>query len=249
LVVNDDGPESLALRILVETLKDRFDVRISVPSRQRSGTGHGFSFLAPLGVVSTRLWDVDTFLVDGFPADAVKFAVCQEGYRPDIVLAGINPGENAGVCAPYSGTVACAREAALFGIPAVALSSMGMDDAHFHAIARWTVRLLESGLPTTPQGVFWNVNFPLVHPRKWGDTKICAGATAMFRDRYLPKGPGLWQLEGTKDHSAIAEGSDDHWLAKGHPAMVPQVADATCHELLARLDWVPPTGAFETGEP
>lgn len=248
LVVNDDGPESLALAPLVEALRDLHEVFVSVPSLQRSGTGHGFSFLQPLEVRSTTVAGVPGLLVAGLPADAVKFAICGGApWVPDVVLAGINPGENAGVCAPYSGTVACAREAALFGIPAVALSSMGMDMAHYHAIADWACRLLESGLPPHRRGVFWNVNFPLAHPDCWGEVKICHGSTSMFRDVYRPVGTGAWQLEGSKDPTAIEAGSDDEWLSKGHPSMVAHRADPTDHEFLRGLDWIPPR-SIRTGE-
>lgn len=241
LVANDDGPSSPALKILVEALAPRFQVAVAVPSEQRSGTGHGFTFCQPLAVEATQLWGVPALLVGGLPSDAVKFAVCQGlPWRPDIVVAGINPGENAGVCAPYSGTAACAREAALWGIPAVALSSLGMDDAHYQAIASWAVRLLGSGLPPTPSGTFWNVNFPHHHPRDWGEVKVCRGSNSMFKDHYRPVADGTWQLEGRKPHGEFEPDTDDFWLESGHPAMVPHRADPTDFELLARMDWNPP---------
>ncbi|HXP90534.1 MAG TPA: 5'/3'-nucleotidase SurE [Fibrobacteria bacterium] len=248
LVVNDDGPDSPALKPLVFALRDLFEVSISVPSSQRSGTGHGFTFLSPVSVRRTELFGVPALLTGGLPSDAVKFAVCTGFPRPDVVLAGINPGENAGVCAPYSGTVACAREAALWGLPAVALSSLGLDDAHYAAIADWAARLLGSGLPPTPPGTFWNVNFPSHPPGEWGDVRLCPGSNAMFRDRYLDQGDGYWQLEGRKDPERVEPGSDDDWLRRGHPAMVPQRADATDHDFLERLDWVPPS-SIQTGAP
>ena len=62
----------------------------------------------------------------------------------------------------------------------------------------------------------------------------------MFQDRYLDQGAGSWQLEGTKDLGAMEPDSDDDWLRRGHPAMVPHRADATDHELLARTEWFPP---------
>jgi 5'-nucleotidase len=248
LVVNDDGPDSPALKPLVVALRDQFEVSVSVPSSQRSGTGHGFTFLSPILVSRTELFGVPAILVGGLPSDAVKYAVCTGFPRPDVVLAGINPGENAGVCAPYSGTVACAREAALWGLPAVALSSLGLDPDHYCAIASWAARLLRSGLPPTPPGTFWNVNFPYHPPPPWGEVGICPGSNAMFRDRYLDRGDGYWQLEGSKDPGRIEPGSDDDWLRRGHPAMVPQRADATEHDLLERLDWVPPS-SIQTGAP
>ena len=244
LVANDDGPDSPALKALVEALLPHFQLAIAVPSRQRSGTGHGFTLTESLPVEATTLWGAPAFLVGGLPSDAVKFAICQGlAWKPDIVVAGINPGENSGVCAPYSGTVACAREAALWGIPALALSTLGMDEVHYQAIAAWTVRLLEQGLPATPHGTFWNVNFPHHHPRVWGDVKLCRGSTAMFSDIYRSVSDGVWQLEGHKPHGQFAADTDDHWLELGNPAMVPHRADSTDDELLARLDWNPPASA------
>jgi 5'-nucleotidase len=245
LVANDDGPDSPALQILVQALVPHFQVAIAVPSQQRSGTGHGFTFSEPLRVERTQLWGAPALLVSGLPSDAVKFAIC-EGleWRPDLVVAGINPGENAGVCAPYSGTTACAREAALWGLPAMALSSLGMDDAHYRAIASWVVRTMGSGLPPLPTGTFWNVNFPHQQPETWGEVKICRGSTSMFRDHYRPVAEGLWQLEGRKPHGEFESETDDFWLEKGHPAMVPHRADPTDFELLARVDWLPAAPHF-----
>jgi len=238
LVANDDGLDSPALHALVEALVDIHDVLVSVPARQASGTGHGFTFTRPIGVERTRLHGADVLVVDGFPSDAVKYAVCTNE-RPDVVLAGINPGENAGVCAPYSGTVACAREGALWGIPSFALSSMGMTATHYEAIAAWVLRLLESP-PPCPAGTFWNINFPAHMPRQWGAPQVCAGSRAMFRDVYLPVGEGMWKLEGFKPPEDVAPDTDDDWLRRGHPTLVPHRADATDLELLNRVAWLPP---------
>ncbi|MCB9496834.1 MAG: hypothetical protein H6686_08130 [Fibrobacteria bacterium] len=239
LVSNDDGLDSPALHALVESLVRNHDVTVAVPSRQCSGTGHGFTFTRPIEVRETELHGATVLVVDGFPADAVKYAICTRE-KPDVVLAGINPGENAGVCAPYSGTVACAREAALWGLPAFALSTLGMQDGHYRAIARWVTHLLLDP-PPTPLGTFWNINFPSHAPASWGTPRLCAGASAMFRDEYKPAADGFWQLEGFKPPEAIAPDSDDDWLRRGHPTMVPHRVDATDHDLLNRVAWKPPT--------
>jgi 5'/3'-nucleotidase SurE len=181
LVANDDGLDSAALQCLVAALAPVHDVLVSVPARQASGTGHGFTFTRPIVVTETVLHGAKVLVVDGFPSDAVKYAVCTEP-RPDIILAGINPGENAGVCAPYSGTVACAREGALWGIPSFALSSHGMTSAHYEAIASWALALL-GNLPPCPPGIFWNINFPGQAPSTWGAAKVCAASQALLDER------------------------------------------------------------------
>ena len=237
LVANDDGLDSPALHALVKALVPLHEVLVTVPSRQCSGTGHGFTFTRPLHVAETTLYGTPTLIVDGLPSDAVKYAVCTRP-RPDLILAGINPGENAGVCAPYSGTVACAREGSLWGIPSYALSTLGMTIAHYEAIALWVLRMLIAP-PPCPAGIFWNVNFPAQNPEQWGEAKVCAGAQAMFRDVYKPVGDGLWQLEGYKPADAIATNSDDDWLRRGHPALTPHRADSTDLELVNRVAWLP----------
>lgn len=239
LVANDDGLESTALHALVARLTPVHDVLVSVPARQASGTGHGFTFTRPISVTTSALHGAKVLLVDGFPSDAVKYAVCTEP-RPDLILAGINPGENAGVCAPYSGTVACAREGALWGIPSFALSSHGMSQAHYEAIAEWALALVQAP-PPCPPGIFWNINFPGHPPSQWGAPKVCSASRAMFRDVYRPVGVGSWQLEGYKPPEDIEPASDDDWLRQGHPAMVPHRADSTDVEFLNRVAYAPPS--------
>lgn len=239
LVANDDGLDSPALHTLVEALSPVYAVTVAVPARQCSGTGHGFTFSRPVDVVRNELHGAEVYVVDGFPSDAVKFAVCTLE-RPDVILAGINPGENAGVCAPYSGTVACAREGAMWGIPSFAISTLGMTPEHYAAISRWVLRLLEAP-PPCPAGTFWNVNFPEHHPSQWGAPRICQGSRAMFRDTYRRVGDGRWQLEGHKPHEEFESDSDDSWLRRGHPALVPHRTDSTDHDLLNRVAWMPPS--------
>lgn len=243
LVANDDGFDSPALHALVRALVPVHDVVVAVPARQCSGTGHGFTFARPIGVTYATLHGAKVYVIDGLPSDAVKYAVCTL-QRPDVVLAGINPGENAGVCAPYSGTVACAREGALWGIPAFALSTLGMTSDHYEAISRWVLRLLDNP-PPCPSGIFWNVNFPEHHPSDWGEPRICSGSQAMFHDLYRSVGEGRWQLEGHKPHEAITAESDDGWLRRGHPSLVPHRADSTDHDLLNRVVWTPPTALVQ----
>lgn len=247
LVANDDGPESPALHALVASLSAVHEVGVAIPAGQRSGTGHGFTFVRPFRVERSSIAGAPALLVDALPADAVKYALCELPFgRPDLVLSGINPGENAGLSAPYSGTVACAREAALWGFPALALSSAGMSEAHWRAIADWTVRLLAGPLPPTPRGVFWNVNFPEADPGRWKEPRVCAGGLAMFRDAYRRQDDGLLQLAGVKLPSDLVPGTDDDWLHRGHPVLVPHRVDSTAHELLAECRWTPPAVPQET---
>ena len=244
LIANDDGVKSPALWILVDALRAHHEIVVATPAHEQSGTGHAFTFQHAIHVAQQSRDGLPVYVVDGFPSDCVKYAICHVGLANfDLVLSGINPGDNAGVCESYSGTLACAREAALFGLPAIALSSLGTTPAHFQAIAAWAAKLLECPLPPFPRGAFWNVNFPAMPPLEWQELKICRASSAMFLDRYQETTPGTWQLIGNKNPVGIEPGTDDAWLALGHPALVPLRIDSTHHELAERLESTFPAAA------
>ena len=121
LLTNDDGPHAEGLREFAAALGELGEVTVVVPERQRSGVGHSMCISDVLRVVKSG---DGMYLASGFPADCVKYAQNRlfDG-RPDLVVSGINRGENTGVSVFYAGTVAGAREGALNGITSVAVSA------------------------------------------------------------------------------------------------------------------------------
>ncbi len=124
LVSNDDGYSAEGIATLVDGLKTLPNVEISVvaPLDQRSGTG-GKSTDGELAVTKVKL--ADGFAgqaVDGFPADTIRVAVDDQGMKPDVVISGINLGQNLGPLVDFSGTVGAARAAVARKIPALATS-------------------------------------------------------------------------------------------------------------------------------
>src|SRR5476649_1758621 len=120
LVTNDDGYRSEGIHALARALRDIGEVTIVAPVQEASAVGHGLTLRHPLRLESM---DERVFAVDGTPADCVNIAVAQI-YKgmPDLVVSGINKGWNLGDDITYSGTVAGALEAALLGIPSIAVS-------------------------------------------------------------------------------------------------------------------------------
>src|SRR3954454_18026122 len=120
LVTNDDGYRSEGIHALAEALRDLGEVIIVAPVAEASAIGHALTLRRPLRLESI---DERVFAVDGTPTDCVNIAVTHvfKGL-PDLVVSGINKGWNLGDDVTYSGTVAGALEAALLGIPAVAVS-------------------------------------------------------------------------------------------------------------------------------
>jgi 5'-nucleotidase len=162
LLTNDDGIQSRGLWALYHVLKPNHQLAVVAPERERSAVGHGITLHKPLRAVQVEVDGNIGWAVAGTPADCVKLSMLELlDRRPDMVISGINPGANVGVNLNYSGTVAAAKEAAIYGIPALAVSTQSHENPCFEGAARFVSRLVSqvqnNGLP---RGVFLNVNFP-----------------------------------------------------------------------------------------
>src|SRR5215218_9564961 len=123
LVTNDDGVRSDGIHVLAAALRRVGEVIIVAPNVEASAIGHALTLRRPLRMERVA---TDVYEVDGTPTDCVNIAVTQIfGGHVDFVVSGINKGYNIGDDITYSGTVAGAMEAALLGIPAVAVSLQG----------------------------------------------------------------------------------------------------------------------------
>ena len=163
LISNDDGIFAKGLYVLANELRKHFDIVIVAPDRQRSGTGIGLTLHRAIGVEEVALFeDVRAWKTSGKPADCVKLGLSTLlGYKPDMVVSGINQGSNSGRNAIYSGTVGAAMDAALRGIPAIAFSSIDEENPDYEGIAPFAVRIINHFLLNpAPEGVVINVNFP-----------------------------------------------------------------------------------------
>jgi 5'-nucleotidase len=162
LLTNDDGIYSSGLTALEESLAPVGNVFTVAPDREMSATSHRITLHRPLRyeqIGSKR------YAVEGSPADCIILGCLRIlKHRPALVISGVNRGLNLGDDINYSGTVSAAFEAALQGIPAIAVSTFAAERTDFKSAARVTARLalrvIEHGLPPD---VVLNVNFP----QKW----------------------------------------------------------------------------------
>lgn len=165
LVTNDDGYTAEGLAALEEAAGEFGEVYLLAPAEQQSYVGHRVTTQVPLALRHLQEDAPHRAHLDGTPADCVRIAIKALGWEPQLVLSGINHGGNLGADFYTSGTVAAAREAALHGVPAVALSQFirRPHPVDWQMARQLAVRAIKAILaePAVP-GQYWSVNFP--HP-------------------------------------------------------------------------------------
>ena len=219
LISNDDGFRAKGINDLADFVSDIGDIVIVAPDESRSGTSMSITGHIPVELkkISEQPGRA-VYSLTGTPVDCVKMACeCVLDRRPDIVLGGINHGDNSSVNTLYSGTMGLVMEACLKGIPAVGFSSCYCaSDAPFGALRRYIIRVvryvIENGLPPY---TCLNVNFP---------------ATEQIKGlRVRRMGHGDWQHEW--QHQVHPRGWDYYWLTGNYSSSEPESTDTDTHAL------------------
>lgn len=163
ILTNDDGIDAPGIRALLQAV-DGQKVIVAAPKDHLSGCSHQVTTTRPIHV--HRRSDTE-YAIAGTPVDCVRIALTHICPNVKFVLSGINAGGNMGADTYISGTVAAVREAALHGVPGIAVSHYrkGKLNVDWDVAARWTTKVLADLLnrPYEP-GTFWNVNLPHLLP-------------------------------------------------------------------------------------
>ena len=162
LVSNDDGIDAPGILALAEALRPLGTVTVAAPRDPRSGVSHGVTSDRPIAVLESERQGATWFSIDALPATCVRLALEKLlPERPDLVVSGINWGENLGAVTFYSATVAAAREAALLGFPAIAVNLAGRKGPNYAVAAGILADIVRAvGKDGIPKGTFLNVNLP-----------------------------------------------------------------------------------------
>ncbi|MBC2742041.1 MAG: 5'/3'-nucleotidase SurE [Desulfosarcina sp.] len=187
LLTNDDGIHAPGLWALYHAFSVRHQVTVVAPDRERSAVGHGITLHQPIRFEKTRVnGGMTGFAVNGTPADCVKLGLAELlDTAPELVVSGINPGANVGINVNYSGTVAAAKEAAMAGIPAMAVSIIAPGARYVDAAARFTEALsLQVMGRRLPVGTFLNVNFPDLPLKKLRGVRWSRQGTGAFAQHF-----------------------------------------------------------------
>ncbi len=241
LVSNDDGFQAPGLVALYEALKDLGEVEVVAPEHNNSAKSNALTLHSPLYVHRAA----NGFrYVNGTPADCVHIALTGLlGYRPDLVVSGINNGANMGDDTIYSGTVGAAMEGYLFGVPAIAFSQVEKGWAHIDdaaQVARQLVRqLIAEGLPRAqPDHAAWllNVNIPNRPQADLKPLQVCRLGRRHAAEQVIsqtnPRGDTMYWIGSAGAVKDDADGTDFHATAQGHVALTPLHVDLTEHQSL-----------------
>lgn len=255
LVTNDDGIDAPGLEALVRALAGDSGYRVTVvaPAENQSVTSNSHVTRRDVALrPHAPVAGVPAWSVDATPASVARLgltAVLADD-PPDLVVAGINAGENDGLGAWTSGTVAAAREAALSGIPGVALSlELDWDDPRpdFDAAALWGKPVIDAirdhGLPP---GIYLNVNVPrdiaTIRGFRLARMSVAPPAVARFEQVRVEEGV-RWFLSRWRPSAESEPGTDSAALHAGWVAIAPLGMDQTSYQaipVLLTLDPVEP---------
>jgi len=253
LITNDDGISAPGLEVLsaiaTEIAGPGGEVWTVAPAFEHSGVGHCISYTHPTMIAELG---PRRFAAEGSPADCVMAALydVMAGAPPDLVLSGVNRGNDAGENVLYSGTVGGAIEAALQGLRAIALSQYmgrGTDAlpdpfaaARVHGAA--VVRaILERGLwDKADYRLFYNVNFPPVAAEAVKGIRVASqafrrGSHFSVEPHLSPSGRRFLWIRGGAQAVPTPEGTDNAANLAGYVAVTPMRCDLTAHEVLDDL--------------
>jgi 5'-nucleotidase len=244
LCTNDDGIQAHGLECLVRAAEPLGEVTVVAPDREQSGTSHALTMQHPL---RPQLRGPRRYQVDGTPTDCVMLAIeALMPERPDIVLSGINHGQNMGEDVLYSGTVAAAMEGVILGVPAIALSyasgegGSGAANASFVAEQVGAITALLRhlvALQPVPADTLFNVNLPPVGAADIRGVRLTrlgrrvfSGALTRMLD---PWGKEVFWIGGGRITWTGEHDSDYQAIADGYISVTPLHLDLTHHDLLA----------------
>lgn len=242
LLTNDDGIHARGLWALYRRFSKKHLVTVIAPDRQRSAIGHAITLHKPIRCNRVTVeGGFSGYAVSGTPADCIKIGInTLLNRKPDMVIAGINPGANVGINVNYSGTVCAAREAGLYGITAISVSIGGSETDHYADAARFietlAERIVQEGLPA---GTVLNVNIPDIPLSKTAGVRISrqemGGFEEQFEKRTDPRNR-TYYWQGCEQRRSFAHmDSDGAALEQNYITITPLVSDLTDYRAMEAL--------------
>ncbi len=250
LISNDDGIAANGIRVLTKALATDHEVYVIAPDRERSAAGHSLTLHTPLRVEELEAISgaKRTWVTTGTPGDCVKIgisAILPPEEMPDLVISGINHGPNLGADILYSGTVSCAMEGAMLGIPsiAVSLASMHCDYDDFIYTGKFVNALLTKLKEFTfPAKTILNVNVPALDADDIAGVAITELGRKMFTDNYEkrvdPRGKVYYWMAGELISEPEGANTDIAAVRDNKISITPVTYEMTRRSFMADLNKV-----------
>ena len=237
LISNDDGYLAPGIQALAEALAPIADITVVAPDSNRSGASNSLTLDRPLSISKAAN---GFYVVNGTPTDCVHMALTGLlEHRPDLVVSGINNGQNMGDDTLYSGTVAAATEAYLFGIPAIAFSQVNHGWVHLDAAAATAREIVLRRFDMLAAPYLLNVNIPNLPLDQLG----ALTPTRLGRRHHSepvvrahdPRGREIYWIGAPGAGRDAGPGTDFYATAQGQVSLTPLQVDLTHKDQLAKL--------------
>lgn len=244
LISNDDGYLSPGIAKLAEVAARFGEAVVVAPDRDRSGASNSLTLDRPLSV---RTAPSGFMFVNGTPTDCVHIAITgMLGWRPDLVLSGLNDGANMGDDTIYSGTVAAAMEGFQLGVPAIAFSIAQKGFAHLDAAGDVVARILQRWVDAPPAApMLLNVNIPAVSTDQVRGIRLTRLGKRHFAEPAIParnpRDEPIWWIGPPGVARDAGPGTDFHAVESSEVSVTPLEVDLTAYARLERMgDWLAP---------
>lgn len=229
LISNDDGYLAPGIIALAEALRPIAEIVVVAPDSNRSGSSNSLTLDRPLSVYRA---DNGFYFVNGTPSDCVHVALTGGlAFRPDLVVSGINQGQNMGDDTLYSGTVAAATEGFLFGIPAIAFSQVEKGWMHLDSAARVAREIVERDWSALGGTYLLNVNIPNLPYEHIKGTRASRLGKRHESEAVIktqdPHGREIFWIGPAGKAKDAGEGTDFHAVANGFVSITPLQVDLT----------------------
>ena len=229
LISNDDGYLAPGIIALANALAPIAEIVVVAPDSNRSGSSNSLTLERPLSVFRA---ENGFYFVNGTPTDCVHVALTGVlSYKPDLVVSGINQGQNMGDDTLYSGTVAAATEGYLFGIPSIAFSQVHKGWEHLEAAARVAREIVEKKFDALSKPYLLNVNIPNLPYQELKSLQATRLGKRHQSESVIraqdPQGREIYWIGPAGAARDAGEGTDFNAVAKGHVSVTPLQIDLT----------------------
>ncbi len=250
LISNDDGIAANGIRCLSEALAEHHDVYVIAPDRERSAAGHSLTLHTPIRVEEVEAYGnvKRAWITTGTPGDCVKIginAILSPEEQPDIVISGINHGPNLGADILYSGTVSCAMEGVMLGVPSIALSlaSLHYEPESFNFSAKFINALLPKlSQFNFPKKSLLNINIPALDEEDIAGVAITELGGRMFTDNYEkrvdPRGKVYYWMAGELITEPVDAKTDIAAVRNNKISITPVTYEMTNENTISELNKV-----------